>query len=272
MSQQEFSYPSFLLAILAGIFFCVSMRSASAQTPAVPVARQDNVKEMIHGVEIVDPYRWLEDEDGNDTRKWEAAENAYTHALLDKLPQRPQISRRLTEMLHFDTMSAPTLRGGYYFFTKKGADQDLSSLYRRKGPSGADELLIDPHPMSGDHTTTVGFQAVSEDASLMLYSVRHGGEDEIELHIMDLKTHQDLPDVFPRGLYQGTSWKKDKSGFYYALGRRDSGRRIYYHALGSDPAKDQVIFGEGYGQDTWLNAGVSEDGRYLLIHVQAGWA
>src|SRR5689334_18681158 len=161
-------------AFFLGLFIVCAARTALAQTPAPPAARQDNVKEMIHGVEIVDPYRWLEDQDGDETRKWEAAENAYTHSLLDKLPERPAISRRITEMLHFDTMGAPEVKGGYYFFTKKGADQDLSSLYRRKGPTGADELLIDPLPMSPDHTTSVGFQDVTEDASLMLYSVRHG--------------------------------------------------------------------------------------------------
>jgi prolyl oligopeptidase len=243
-----------------------------AQTPAPPPTRQDNVKEVIHGVAIVDPYRWLEDQESEETRNWVAAQNAYTHSLLDKLPQRPAISKRLMEMLKHDTIGFPREENGYYFFTKKGADQDLPSLYRRKGPSGPDELLIDPLPMSGDHTTSVGMEDVTSDGALMIYSVRHGGEDEIELHIMDLNARHDLQEVFPRALYQGTSWKKDKSGFYYTVGRRDSGRRIYYHALGSDISKDAVVFGEGYGQDTWLDATVSEDGHYLLIDVQAGWA
>jgi prolyl oligopeptidase len=230
------------------------------------------VVDKIHGVEIVDPYRWLEDQDSDETRKWVAAQNAYTHALLDGLQMRAGASKRLMEMLHHDTVSAPSPRGDYYFFTKKGADQDLSSIYRRKGPAGEDELLIDPLPMSADHTTSVSLQDVTEDASLMLYSVRRGGEDETEMRILDLASHRDLPDVLPRALYLGTSWKKDKSGFYYSLGRRDVGKRVYYHVLGSDPAKDSLIFGEGYGADTWLEPYASEDGRYLLIDVQAGWA
>src|SRR5580765_1569773 len=253
---------------LQAAIFALSLSHAVAQTPTPPATRQDNVKEVIHGVEIVDPYRWLEDQDGKETRDWVAAQNAYTHSLLDKLPQRASISMRLMEMLKHDTIGFPLEENGYYFFTKKGADQDLPSLYRRKGPSGPDELLIDPLPMSTDHTTSVGLDDVTSDAALMIYSVRHGGEDEIELHIMDLNAHHDLPEVFPRALYMGTSWKKDKSGFYYTVGRRDSGRRIYYHALGSDISKDSVVFGEGYGQDTWLGANVSEDGRYLLIDVQ----
>ncbi len=251
---------------------CFAGSQARSQAPSAPATRQDNVKEVIHGVEIIDPYRWLEDRESQETRNWVAAENAYTHALLDGLPMRATASKRLMEMLHHDTMGAPLQEGGYYFFTKKGADQDLSSIYRRKGPSGADELLIDPLPMSADHTTSVGINGVTADGSLMLYAIRRGGEDETELHVLDLNNHRDLPDVLPRALYLGASWKKDKSGFYYALGRRDVGKRIYYHALGSDPAKDPQIFGEGYGPDTWIGPGVSEDGRYLLIDVQAGWA
>ncbi|HEY6306032.1 MAG TPA: prolyl oligopeptidase family serine peptidase [Candidatus Angelobacter sp.] len=247
-------------------------RPAASQTVSPPVARQDNVKETIHGVEIIDPYRWLEDQDSQETRTWIAAENTYAHSLLDGLPMRAGASKRLMEMFHHDTVGTPIEEGGYYFFTKKGADQDLPSIYRRKGAGGTDELLIDPQPMSTDHTTSVGIADVTEDGSLMLYSVRRGGEDETELHILDLKNHRDLPDVLLRALYLGTSWKIDKSGFYYSLGRRDVGKRIYYHALGSDPAKDPLVFGEGYGPDTWIGPDVSEDGRYLLIDVQAGWA
>lgn len=262
--------------LLRVVLFLVAMLLAHAQAPtappAPPAARQDNVKEMIHGVEIVDPYRWLEDQDSEETRKWEATENAYTHSLLDGLPMRATAFKRLMEMFHHDTVGEPFEEGGYYFFTKKGADQDLSCIYRRKGPAGADELLLDPHPMSADHTTTVGIRDVTADAGLMLYAVRRGGEDETELRILDLNTHRDLPDVLPRALYLGASWKRDKSGFYYTLGRRDIGKRIYFHALGSDPAKDPLIFGEGYGPDTWVNAEVSGDGRYLLIGAQAGWA
>jgi prolyl oligopeptidase len=257
---------------LRAILFSLCALPTIAQTPAPPPTRQDNVKDVIHGVEIVDPYRWLEDQDSKETHDWVAAQNAYTHSLLDKLPQRAGISKRLLEMLKHDTMSAPREENGYYFFSKKGAEQDLPSIYRRKGPAGPDELLLDPLPMSADHTTSVGIDDVSSDASLMIYSIRHGGEDEIELHVMDLNTRHDLPDIFPRALYAGTSWKKDKSGFYYTVGHRDSGRRIYYHALGTDPTRDTVVFGEGYGQETWLNADVSEDGHYLLIGAQAGWA
>jgi prolyl oligopeptidase len=254
------------------IFAVVTQLAALAQVPPPPATRQDNVREVIHGVEIVDPYRWLEDQDSAETRRWVTAQNAYTHALLDTQPMRARIYNRLMEMLRHDSVGAPVEENGYYFFMKKGADQDLWSIYRRKGSFGRDELLVDPHPLSPDHTTTVSMEAVTTDGSLLAYAVRRGGEDETEIHLLDTQDRRELPDRLPRALYLGFSWKRDKSGFYYTCGRRDIGKRIYYHALGSDSAQDPEIFGEGYGPDTWISPYASEDGRYLLATVDKGWA
>ena len=243
-----------------------------AKAPAPPPTRQDNVKETIHGVEIVDPYRWLEDQQSEETRNWVTAQNTYTHSLLDGLPMRPRAYERLLEMANHDSQNAPYKENGYYFFAKRTAGADLWSVYRRKGLDGKDELLLDPLPLSPDHTTSIGNYLATQDASLLLYSIRKGGEDESELHILDLTTHHDLPDVLPRAFYLGYGWKKDKSGFFYARSNRDTGKRIYYHALGADPASDVEMFGKGYGPDVWVGPVVSRDGHYLLASVSKGWA
>src|SRR6266849_5543661 len=115
--------------LVLGLFFSIATQPVHAQVPAPPLTRQDNVIDEIHGLKIVDPYRWLEEQNSEETHKWVAAENAYTHSLLDGLPLRAGVSRRLMERLRHDTMSAPWIENGYYFFTKKDADQDLSSIY-----------------------------------------------------------------------------------------------------------------------------------------------
>ena len=230
------------------------------------------MKETIHGVEIVDPYRWLEDQQSEETRNWVAAENAYTHSLLDGLPIRPKAYQRLLQMADHDSQGAPYKENGYYFFAKRAAGADLWSIYRRKGLDGKDELLLDPLPLSPDHTTSIGNYLATQDASLLLYSIRKGGEDESELHILDLTKHHDLPDVLPRAFYLGYGWKKDNSGFFYSRSNRDTGKRIYYHALGTNPASDVELFGKGYGPDIWVGPIISRDGRYLLATVSKGWA
>ncbi|HET9531068.1 MAG TPA: S9 family peptidase, partial [Blastocatellia bacterium] len=184
---------------------------AQAQAPEAPPTRQDNFREVIHGVEIIDPYRWLEDQNSPETRQWIDAQNRYAHSLLNGLPSRPLIQKRLAELMRIDTVSAPFERGGRYFLFKKRAEDDLSILYVRRGLKGQDEVLIDPHTLSPDHTTNIGLNDVSGDGRFIVYSIRRGGEDETELRVMDVDARKDLPDRLPRALYRGVSFKKDGS-------------------------------------------------------------
>jgi prolyl oligopeptidase len=242
-----------------------------SQMNAPPVARQDGVKEIIHGVEIVDPYRWLEDQDSAETRSWIDAETAYAHSVLDKLPGRASIHKRLMELIDHDTIGSPSIHGGYYFFYRRAAGQDLWSLHRRKGIKGRDELVLDPHPLSPGHTTSVAAFGVSEDGNLLVYGIRAGGEDETTLHVMDMGKHRDLADVLPRAVYTSVSWKNDLSGFYYGRKPRGEATRIYFHALGADTNNDGEIVFKNLGPQTWASLHVSPDGRYELISSEKGW-
>jgi prolyl oligopeptidase len=107
---------------------------------------------------------------------------------------------------------------------------------------------------------------------MLLYGIRKGGEDEIEIRLMDVDTKKDLPDRLPRALYSNFSIKKDKRGFYYGTQNRDVGPRTYYHELGTNPSKDEYLFGKGLTSDKWVSAFVSDDDRYLIIVVYHGWA
>ena len=249
----------------------VAQLSGLAQIPPPPRTVQDNVREVIYGVEIIDPYRWLEDQDSPETREWIAAQNAYTQSLLDPLPMRERIYKRLMEMYRHESISEPEEENGRYFFSMRGADQDLWSIYVREGADGPNQLLVDPQPLSPDHTTSVTLDGASQDGRLLAYGVRRGGEDETEIHIVEVGSRRDLPDRLPRALYLGLSWEKDGRVFYYARAQRDTGKRIYRHVLGTDPAQDAEIFGKGYGPDVWVSPYASRDGRYLLAIVQKGW-
>lgn len=174
-------------------------------------------------------------------------------------------------MLWHDSVGFPLERNGYSFFMKRRADEDQSSIYRRKGIDGSDELIVDPHPLSPDHSASVFIYSPSLDASLLTYGVRQGGVDETEIRVLDLKTGQDLPDRISPAVHWSVAWKRNGSGFYYYRRTRDKSPRIYFHVLGTDPESDREIFGEGYGPETPMFAFESEDGRYLMIGVQWGW-
>jgi prolyl oligopeptidase len=237
-----------------------------------PLTWRDDVREVLHGVPIVDPYRWLEDARSPETRAWIDAQNRYTHALLDGRPGRDAIRARLAALSRYDLKSAPQRRGGRYFVEKRRTTDDLSILYVREGRDGRDEVLLDPHPLSPDHTVDVSVADISEDGRVLVYGLRRGGEDETELHVRDVGRRADLADVLPRGLYRGASLLPDGSGFYYAAQSRQTGIRIRYHALGTPPSEDREVFGSGYGPRQWVGAQVSENGRHLLLTVQHGWA
>src|ERR1700743_20716 len=127
----------------------------AAPAPPPPKTEVKEVKEIVQGVEIVDPYRWLEDQNSPETRAWIDAQNAYTDGILSKLPGRDAIAKQVAGMIKVDTMTSPSVANNRYFFSKRQADQDQSALFVRKGLDGKDELLVDPLPLSPKHTVTV---------------------------------------------------------------------------------------------------------------------
>lgn len=242
---------------------------AKPEIKAPPLTRLVSTKETLHGVEIEDPYQWLEDQKAPETRAWIDAQNAYTNALLLTVPGREQLKRQLTTLLKTDFVSSPTERNGRYFLYKRSAAQDQAAVYMRRGPKGSDELLLDPLPLSSDHTTSIGISSVSNDGTLLVYTVRQGGEDETTPHVFDVDARKDLADRLPKARYFGFSLKPDKSGFYYSR-VTPQGPRVFWHRLGSEPASDAEIFGEGYGPEKLMALSLSEDGQTLVVNVFYG--
>ncbi|MFN2567100.1 MAG: prolyl oligopeptidase family protein [Gemmatimonadaceae bacterium] len=263
-----------LLAVLATAPALLPAQQPAQQAvrrPTVPESRRDSVVDSLHGVAIADPYRWLEEQDAPGTRAWIDRQNAYTDSVLGAIPGRERIERRLTELFRVDQVSVPFATGGRYFFSKRAADQDLSVLYVRRGRDGKDGVLVDPHSMSPDHTVSVNFMNVTPDGKLVAYAVRRGGEDEVSVRLLDVDSHQLLPDSLPRARYSGMSITPDRKHVYYSRLLRD-GPRVFRHTIGADPTADVKIFGDGYGPEKIIGAGVTDDGRWLRISVSHGSA
>jgi prolyl oligopeptidase len=259
---------SFLLA-LAAAAAAGDPRDGGPALAAPPKTTVNEVKETVQGTEIIDPYRWLEDQNSPETRTWIDAQNAYSDAMLAKLPGRDALRQQVSALIKIDSMGAPAVMNNRYFFTKRQADQDQGSLFMRKGLQGKDELLIDPLPMSARHTVTVNLMGVSRDGSLLAYGVREGGADEVTPHLFDVDSRKDLADVFPKGRYSGFSILNDKSGVYLTRDT-EAGPRVYFHKMGTEKASDTEIFGKGYGPENIIGSGVTRDNRYLQIAVQHG--
>jgi prolyl oligopeptidase len=238
------------------------------------------MEEILHGIRIVDNYRWLEDGTSPATKKWVEEEMAYTRAVLDPLPGREQIHRRLTELLSIGSIDAPHIAGKYYFYTRREGMQNQPVLYVREGVNGKDRVLLDANQLAADGTIALDWYQPSENGRYVAYGVSPGGSEMSTLHIVESKTGSALPDTIDRTRAASIAWTHDSSGFYYTRypkkgdvpeGQEVYNRHVFYHELGTDPDTDTPIFGEGRDPEDWPNVDLSNDGRWLLITVEQGW-
>jgi prolyl oligopeptidase len=252
----------------------VAVTCTAATLPPPPETRVEVVIDTLHGVAIPDHYRWLEDQQSPETRQWIEAQNAHTQSLLAGLPVIPRLSRRLDELMRVDrTGTRPREREGRLFVWKKRADDDLWILYLRQGLDGDDEVLIDPHTLSDDHTTDIKVNDISVDGKLLAYGVREAGQDEIEVHIHDVDRREDLADRLPRGLYTSVAFARDDASLIYGRVDRTSGEtHVYEHVIGTGADEDRRLFAGELPANLWLSPIVSDDGRFLLIVAFEGWS
>ena len=227
-----------------------------------PKTRVENVEDKYGKTTVVDPYRWLEDQDSKDTRTWVDAEDKCTEAALGKLPGREALSKRLTELYQIDSYGLPEEHEGRYFFTRRLAGQDLAQICMRIGEKGKDEVLIDPAAWSADHSASAVILKVSKDGKFLYYGRREGGQDEVTVHVLNVDAHKDLADVLPSANYSSVEPTRDQAGIYYSKATAD-GPRAYYHAMGTDPAKDKLLFGEKLNKEQEMALELSEDGGWI---------
>jgi len=234
-----------------------------------PKTRVDNVEDKYGKTTVVDPYRWLEDQDSKETRTWIEAQDKCTEAALGKLPGREAIEKRLSALYRIDTYTLPVEQGGRYFFTKRLAGQELAQICMRRSANGTDEVLVDPTPWSADHSASAIIEKVSKDGKFLFYGRREGGQDEVTVHVLDIDAHKELPDLLPLADYGAVEPLNDHTGVYYAKATAN-GPRAYYHAMGTDAASDKLLFGEKLDKEKELALELSEDNSYIYYLVIAG--
>jgi prolyl oligopeptidase len=234
-----------------------------------PPTRRDDVKETIHGVTIEDPYRWLEDQTSPETRAWIDSQNKYTMSQIGNLPSRMYLQKHLAELLKVDATKVPIERNGRYFYLQRKADEDQYILYMRASAAAKPKVLVDPHPMAEDHSTSISVSDVVADGTLVAYGVRKGGADEEEIHFLDVNTGKERSDVLPPARYFNIAIVPDKSGFYYDI-MIDAGPRVRRHKFGTDVKEDIEVFGKGLGPELITYSVLNEEGTYFFTQVLFG--
>src|SRR5579862_1585530 len=270
----------FLLA--AAVFAADDSNSAPT---APPKAAEKPVIDMYHGTKVPDNYRWLENGTSAETQTWVEQEMAYTRGILDRLPGRDAINKRLTDLLSIGSVSAPMIAGRHYFYTRREGMQNQPVLYVRDSLNGPDRVLVDANQLAADGTIALDWYYPSETGKYVAYGTSPSGSEMSTLHIIETKTGRILPDTIERTRSASVAWKLDNSGFYYTRypqkgevpeGQEMYNRHVYYHELSNDPEdhpedSDQLIFGQGRDPEDWPNVSLSNDGRWLLISVEQGW-
>jgi prolyl oligopeptidase len=276
-----------LLIGVAALVFAEDSRagdSAPSGPAGPPKAKVAPVEDNVQGHKIVDPYRYLENPGDPDTKVYVEQELSYTRAILDPLPGRDKINARLSQLLEIGTVGDPQMGGRYYFHTRREGNQNQPILYVREGVNGAingeDRVLVDVNKLSADGTVALDWWFVSENGKYVAYGTSASGSEESTLHIIESATGTVLPDTIDRTRFASVAWMKDSSAFYYTRhpkkGEVPDGEEVYhvkvfYHQIGSDPAKDPLIFGDRPNPQDIPNVTLSEDDRWLLINVEHGW-
>lgn len=265
-----------------------AMSKAPPPAPAhkrLPVeTRRDDVVDDLHGVAIADPYRWLEDGTSAEVEKWTADENAYTRRVLDAVPNRDGIHRRLEELLTIGVVGSPAVRKGAhgtrYFHVRREGAENQPILYVRDGLHGADRPLVDPNGLAKDGTTALDWWSPSNDGKLLAYGLSQNGDEDSTLYVRDVATGKDLADRIAHTRYCSVAWLPDGSGFYYTrypakgtvpAGEENYHRTVFFHRLGDDTAKDASVFGEGRTMTDSPSVVISPGGRWLVARVHEGW-
>ncbi len=242
-----------------------------------PETRRDDLVDKFFGVDVPDPYRWLEADVRTDASvaDWVKAQNKVTKDYLASLPGRAVFRERLTALYSSVFVSPPYKRGDLYFFLRQSGAQNQALLVVRKGEGGAERVLIDPNLWSDDGATALAEWSPSADGSSVAYAVQEGGTDWRTFHVLDVATGEVLDDKVEWARFTSIEWARDGSGFFYsrfpdpaagaAAQAGVAGHSIYFHSLGTAQSEDRLLYAapDQPNQLQWFD--ITDDGRYAAI-------
>jgi prolyl oligopeptidase len=268
------------MAISAQCLLCLLAGCKQTKNPVILVTYPSTAKvehiDNYFGIEVGDPYHWLEDDRSDSTAAWVKSENDVTNAYLAQIPFREKIRKELTKIWDYPRQGVPFKRGNKYFIWKNNGLQNQSVLYVSEGLNGEQTVFIDPNALSEDGTTKVGTLSVSNDNKYVAYTLSSGGSDWNEIHLKNIDG-SDLKDILKWVKFTGIGWYKD--GFFYsrydepkgsALSAKNEYQKVYYHKIGTEQKDDKLIYQDLKHPLLYHHCGTLEDEKYLYLIVSQG--
>ena len=238
-----------------------------------PETKKIPVTDIYFDESVTDDYRWLEDDNSDDTKKWVINQNNTTFKYLDEIPFRNDLKVRLEQLWDYEKISAPFKEGQYTYFYKNDGLQNQSILYRENNKNKA-EVFLDPNSFSKDGTTSLSTLSFSKTGDLVAYSISEGGSDWRKIIVMNATNKKIIGDTLVDVKFSGIQWKLDE-GFFYSSYDKPKGselsdmtdqHKLYYHKLGTKQSEDILVYGGEQDQKhRYVGAKVSDNGKYLFI-------
>ena len=206
---------SYLLILIAFVVMISCEQQQKKIVPApYPVTNKVDTVDNYFGTAVADPYRWLEDDNSEETAEWVAAQNEVTFGYLNQIPFRSKVKERLEQIWDYPKYGTPFKEGENYFFFKNDGMQNQDVVYMQKGLEAEPEVFLDPNTFSEDGTVALAGLEFNKNGDLAAYSISKSGSDWSEIFVMDVETREILEDHIDWVKFSGTSWKDD--GFYYS--------------------------------------------------------
>ena len=257
-----------------------ALASVLAAQVKPPVTRKLDVVDHYFGTNVPDPYRWLEDDHSLDTKAWVKAQNEVTEAFFATIPERDRIRARMTKLWDYEKYGAPAKRGKHYFYSYNSGLQNQSVVYVTEKLEDKGRILLDPNALNAKGTTAVNGISYSEDGAYMAYGLSESGSDWVVWKIREVASGKDLPDLIKWVKFSGATWKKDGSGFFYcrydapkegdSLKGVNKFQKLFFHKLGGPQEVDILVYDRPDQPDWGFGAGVTDDGRWLVISQSQG--
>ena len=223
--------------------------------------------------EVIDSYRWLEDDNSKKTKSWVGKQNEVTFSYLEDIPFRSQLKNRLEQLWNYEKLSAPFKEGDFTYFYKNDGLQNQSVIYRQKKDEVA-KVFLNPNTFAKDGTTSLAGLSFSSSGKLVAYSVSEGGSDWRKIIVLDAIQNTIIEDTIVDVKFSGIQWKLEEGFFYSSYDKPDGSElsdmtdqhKLYYHKLGDPQGEDVLIFGGTPEQKhRYVGASVTDDGHYLVV-------
>lgn len=244
-----------------------------------PEAERTDVVDNYFGTEVADPYRWLEDDNSEETAAWVAAENAVTRNYLDQIPFREAMRARLTELWTYPSEGTPAKYGNYYYYYYNDGTQNQMVLYRKATLDGEPEVFLDPNKLSEDGTVALANITFSEDGSHCAYAASASGSDWSDIYVMETEGKKLTGDVVKWVKLSEAKWAPDGKSFYYSTfdvpegsvySTQNQYQKVYQHTLGTPQAKDRLIYQDMEHPLRYFKSQPCKDGKWLFITASEG--